>query len=105
MRHFFIPIGCLLALSACQDNPKKEEAQEAWEKLSYPQTQQKVVEDDYFGIKVSDPYRWLEDDQSPETESWVKAQNEVTFGYLHSIPYRNQIKAQALEPRTTYSPF
>ena len=95
MRHFFIPIGCLLALSACQDNPKKEEAQEAWEKLSYPQTQQKVVEDDYFGIKVSDPYRWLEDDQSPETESWVKAQNEVTFGYLHSIPYRNQIKAQA----------
>ncbi|WP_314894094.1 prolyl oligopeptidase family serine peptidase [uncultured Capnocytophaga sp.] len=95
MRHFFIPIGCLLALSACQDNPKKEEAQEAWEKLSYPQTQQKVVEDDYFGTKVSDPYRWLEDDQSPETESWVKAQNEVTFGYLHSIPYRNQIKAQA----------
>ena len=95
MRHFFIPIGCLLALSACQDNPKKEEAQEAWEKLSYPQTQQKVVEDDYFGIKVSDPYRWLEDDQSPETENWVKAQNEVTFGYLHSIPYRNQIKAQA----------
>jgi prolyl endopeptidase len=95
MRHFFTPIGCLLALSACQDNPKKEEAQEAWEKLSYPQTQQKVVEDDYFGIKVSDPYRWLEDDQSPETESWVKAQNEVTFGYLHSIPYRNQIKAQA----------
>ena len=95
MRHFFIPIGCLLALSACQDNPKKEEAQEAWEKLSYPQTQQRVVEDDYFGIKVSDPYRWLEDDQSPETESWVKAQNEVTFGYLHSIPYRNQIKAQA----------
>ena len=95
MRHFFIPIGCLLALSACQDNPKKEEAQEAWEKLSYPQTQQRVVEDDYFGIKVSDPYRWLEDDQSPETESWVKAQNEVTFGYLHSIPYHNQIKAQA----------
>ena len=95
MRHFFIPIGCLLALSACQDNPKKEKAQEAWEKLSYLQTQQKVVEDDYFGIKVSDPYRWLEDDQSPETESWVKAQNEVTFGYLHSIPYRNQIKAQA----------
>ena len=95
MRHFFIPIGCLLALSACQDNPKKEEAQEAWEKLSYPQTQQKVLEDDYFGTKVSDPYRWLEDDQSPETENWVKAQNEVTFGYLHSIPYRNQIKAQA----------
>ena len=95
MRHFFIPIGCLLALSACQDNPKKEEAQEAWEKLSYPQTQQKVLEDDYFGTKVSDPYRWLEDDQSPETENWVKAQNEVTFGYLHAIPYRNQIKAQA----------
>ena len=50
------------------------------------------VIDDYFGTKVADPYRWLEDDNSDETKAWVKAQNAVTFGYLESIPYKKQIK-------------
>ncbi len=96
MRRFFIPLGCLLALSACNNNTKKEEeTQEAWEKFTYPETKKENVEDTYFGEKVIDPYRWLEDDQSPETEAWVKAQNAVTFGYLHSIPFRDKIKAQA----------
>src|SRR5690606_26540207 len=48
--------------------------------------------DTYFGEQIQDPYRWLEDDRSAETEAWIKAQNEVTFGYLHKIPFRNQIK-------------
>ena len=96
MRRFFIPLGCLLVLSACNNNTKKEEeTQEAWEKFTYPETKKENVEDTYFGEKVIDPYRWLEDDQSPETEAWVKAQNAVTFGYLHSIPFRDKIKAQA----------
>ena len=96
MRRFFIPLGCLLVLSACNNNTKKEEeTQEAWEKFTYPETKKENVEDTYFGEKVIDPYRWLEDDQSPETETWVKAQNAVTFGYLHSIPFRDKIKAQA----------
>ena len=38
--------------------------------------------------KVADPYRWLEDDNSPETAAWVEAQNKVTFPYLERIPYR-----------------
>nr|WP_246013939.1 prolyl oligopeptidase family serine peptidase [Pseudidiomarina gelatinasegens] len=50
------------------------------------------VTDEYFGNVVADPYRWLEDDRSEETEAWVKAQNEVTFEYLEQIPYRDQIK-------------
>ncbi|EGD33876.1 prolyl oligopeptidase family protein [Capnocytophaga sp. oral taxon 338] len=96
MRRFFIPLGCLLVLSACNNNTKKEEeTQEAWEKFTYPETKKENVEDTYFGEKIIDPYRWLEDDQSPETEAWVKAQNAVTFGYLHSIPFRDKIKAQA----------
>jgi hypothetical protein len=48
--------------------------------------------DDYHGTKVSDPYRWLEDDNSDETKAWVKAQNEVTFAFLKSVPQREAIK-------------
>ena len=43
---------------------------------------------DYFGTRVADPYSWLEDDRSPDTEKWVEAQNEVTFDYLSKIPFR-----------------
>ncbi|MBU2114759.1 MAG: prolyl oligopeptidase family serine peptidase, partial [Gammaproteobacteria bacterium] len=50
--------------------------------------------DSYFEQKIADPYRWLEDDRSSETEAWVKAQNKVTFDYLAQIPYREQIKQQ-----------
>ena len=50
------------------------------------------VVDTYFGVEVPDPYRWLEDDLSNETADWVKAQNEVTAGYLMQIPYRAELK-------------
>lgn len=59
--------------------------------LRYPATAQVDSSDHYFGIEVKDPYRWLEDDRSPETAEWVKAQNDVTFGYLDKIPYRDKI--------------
>lgn len=58
---------------------------------AYPQTRKDAVVDDYFGTKVADPYRWLEDDNSPETKAWVEAQNKVTFGYLEQIPERKPI--------------
>lgn len=61
------------------------------EELKYPKTEKKVVEDEYFGTKVEDPYQWLEDDRSKETEAWVKAQNEVTFNYLNGIPEKKAI--------------
>jgi len=63
-------------------------------KLTYPTTDKGKVVDQYFGHKVADPYRWLEDDMSKETGAWVKAQNEVTFNYLNKIPYREQLKKQ-----------
>ncbi|GAB4312010.1 MAG: prolyl oligopeptidase family serine peptidase [Bacteroidales bacterium] len=58
----------------------------------YPETRKVDTVDDYFGTPVADPYRWLEDDNSPETAEWVKAQNEVTFGYLEQIPFRSSIR-------------
>ena len=61
--------------------------------LNYPVTRQDgTVVDSYHGTKIADPYRWLEDDNSDETKAWVKAQNEVTFGFLKTIPKREQIR-------------
>ncbi|MBD1556333.1 S9 family peptidase [Vibrio sp. S9_S30] len=59
--------------------------------IDYPATKQDNVVDEYFGVKVSDPYRWLEDDQSIETAEWVTSQNQVTSDYLNQIPYRQEI--------------
>ena len=60
--------------------------------LKYPQTSKGDVTDSYFGSTVPDPYRWLEDDRSKETEAWVKEENAVTFAYLDQIPFRDAIK-------------
>ncbi|CAG5069882.1 Prolyl endopeptidase [Dyadobacter sp. CECT 9623] len=61
------------------------------QEIKYPQTNKIEHTDEYHGVKVSDPYRWLEDDRSEETAAWVKAQNEVTFGYLDKIPFKGKI--------------
>ena len=58
----------------------------------YPETKKVDTVDTYFGIQVKDPYRWLEDDLSDATASWVQSQNDVTFGYLNNIPFRDKIK-------------
>jgi prolyl oligopeptidase len=60
--------------------------------VTYPETKKVDTVDTYFGESVADPYRWLEDDSSAETEAWVKAQNEATFGYLDNISYRETLK-------------
>ena len=86
MRYFTI-LAVLFGFVAC-DAPKTEKKM----KLNYPETAKVDTVDEYFGTKVPDPYRWLEDDNSEETKAWVKAQNEVTFGFLNQIPFRNKIK-------------
>lgn len=63
-------------------------------RLPYPKTRKVDQVDTYHGVRVADPYRWLEDDRSPETAEWVKAQNAVTFGYLEKIPYRGKVLAR-----------
>lgn len=60
--------------------------------IYYPET--KVIKqiDDYHGVKIGDPYRWLEDDNSAETKLWVDAQNKTTNTFLSKIPFKEKIK-------------
>lgn len=88
-------------LLACQPKPEqtnmptKEDTAinkgAAMEKLTYPVTRKGDVVDTYFGDKVADPYRWLEDDRSEETEAWVKTQNNLTQSYLERVSYKEEI--------------
>ncbi|MCC9072131.1 prolyl oligopeptidase family serine peptidase [Flavobacterium sp. F-65] len=60
--------------------------------IKYPVSKTGETIDTYFDAKVSDPYRWLEDDKSAETAAWVKEQNKVTYAYLDQIPFRDELK-------------
>ncbi|GAA3643319.1 prolyl oligopeptidase family serine peptidase [Flavivirga jejuensis] len=60
--------------------------------MNYPETKTIDTIDTYFGVEVKDPYRWLEDDRSKETEAWVKTQNKSTYSYLDNIPFRKDLK-------------
>ena len=83
-----IPALLVLALiSSCKNESKPEPII-----VNYPVTAKVDTVDTYFGTEVKDPYRWLEDDRSPETEAWVKEQNKTTFGYLENIPFRTDLK-------------
>ena len=64
------------------------------QKPQYPTTKKVEQFDTYHGVKVTDPYRWLEDEKSPEVARWVEEQNKVTFAYLGKIPYREQVRAR-----------
>ncbi|CAM1349870.1 prolyl oligopeptidase family serine peptidase [Tenacibaculum insulae] len=94
MKKLLLPILCASTLFiACkEENQSKKDIS-----VNYPQTTKTPVVDEFFGTKVTDNYRWLEDDRSPETEAWVKAENEVTFDYLSKIPYREQLKNRLSE--------
>ena len=88
MKHL-APIALLL-LAACGTAP--ENAKKPMQKPAYPETRKDTtVVDDYFGTKVADPYRWLENDTSTETADWVQRENAVTQAYLADIPFRNAI--------------
>ncbi len=61
-------------------------------RFNYPDAKKVVQIDDYHGTKVSDPYRWLEDPDSPESRGWIDAENKVTLPYLQSLPKREELK-------------
>jgi len=84
----------LIALPACLERTHQPVDRPP---LTYPSTKKVEVADDYFGTEVSDPYRWLEDDQAADVEEWVSEQNEVTFGFLKTIPFREQIRSRLRE--------
>jgi prolyl oligopeptidase len=60
--------------------------------LTYPKAKTVDQVDDYHGVKVADPYRWLEDTDSADTHDWVEAENKLTFSYLEQIPFRGAIR-------------
>lgn len=63
----------------------------------YPKAKKVDQVDDYHGVKVSDPYRWMEDTASADTQSWIEQQNKITDAYLATIPEREKIKARLTE--------
>ena len=67
-----------------------------WEN-KYPEARKGKQVDDFHGTKVADPYRWLEDPDSPESRRWIEAQNKITFKFLDAIPERAAIKARLKE--------
>ena len=87
MRKPTLLLAVVLTAMACNTTTKSEPIT-----VNYPETRQGETTDTYFGTEVQDPYRWLEDDRSEETEAWVKEQNAVTFGYLDQIPFREDLK-------------
>ncbi len=88
MKKLVLTVIAASALLSCKEETIKEEKIV----LIYPETKQVDTTTTYFGTEVKDPYRWLEDDKSAETAAWVKAENEVTFGYLEKIPFRKELK-------------
>ena len=80
-----------LLIISCKNENKNDLSME----ITYPETKKVDSVDTYFDTKVNDPYRWLEDDRSAETDEWVQAQNKVTFGYLDkntlSICFKKQV--------------
>jgi len=82
-RLFFTFVAALLAASP---------ASAAGAKLAYPDAPRGAVSDTYFGTSVADPYRWLEDVDSPQTTAWVKAEGDLTRSYLDAIPQRGAIR-------------
>jgi len=63
----------------------------SYSQISYPKTKKKIVKDNYFGIEIEDPYRWLEDDKSENVKHWIYKQNKLTFSYLEKIPQRDTL--------------
>jgi len=92
MKKLLIPFLALITLLSCKEEPKKEAIQ-----VKYPTTKKVDTVNTYFGVEVKDPYRWLEDDRSEETKSWVLAENKVTYGYLEQIPFREELKTRLSE--------
>jgi prolyl oligopeptidase len=79
-----------ITMSACQSTAPNPEPP----KYTYPAARKDAQVDEYFGTRVADPYRWLENSDAPETRAWIDAENAVTFGYLEKIPERGRILAR-----------
>ncbi|HEV7398012.1 MAG TPA: prolyl oligopeptidase family serine peptidase [Pyrinomonadaceae bacterium] len=95
---FVRPGVCLIAIAMVFSTLAPARAQtlssadKAIKPMKYPAARKSDQVDDYHGVKVADPYRWLEDLDSEETKAWVEQENALTFGYLNEIPARAKIR-------------
>jgi prolyl oligopeptidase len=88
-RRTLLATGACLLAAACR--------QTSLPKATYPETSKGDVVEDYFGTKVADPYRWMEDLDSKKVADWVAAENRVTFDYLANFPQREQFRKRITE--------
>ncbi len=87
-----------IGIQACQSEPPTDDTTNTEPmQVTYPETKTVEHVDTYHGVKVSDPYRWLEADTAADVANWVDRQNEVTFGYLNNIPFRDEIRERLEE--------
>ena len=85
MKKIVLFLSLVLLIAACSKTEKSAVSK-------YPDTKKGGVVDTLFGTAMADPYRWLENDTTKETAAWVASQNDVTFGYLKNIPFRDAIR-------------
>lgn len=106
LKHFLstVAYAALCVFSVAGNNATGQEAAHQPNTMNYPETATVPVIDDYFGRKVADPYRWLEDTESEATAAWIETQNEVTDQYLESIPERTAMR-EKLEQFWNYERF
>ena len=99
-----VAAAAILLVAGCTDESRKsspsrhpaklgdhELAAEAVAAITYPPARRGDQVDNYHGRQVADPYRWLEETDSPETRAWIEAENQLTFDYLKAIPARAAI--------------
>ena len=78
-----VVIALVLAMTGCKQGTTT--------KMDYPKSKKITQTDTYFGTKVNDPYRWLENDTSSDTKAWILSEQNFTENYLSKIPFRNKI--------------
>jgi len=93
----FVLAGIFASISGLVFATGDDTARTAFTERVYPDSPRGDQVDDYHGVKVADPYRWLEDLDTTETQAWIAAQNKVTFGHLEQIPQRAAIKDRLTE--------
>lgn len=90
MQKLFLPLATIALFFSSCDNMTQDKTNT--NKINYPTAEKGDVVDNYFGTEIHDPYRWLEDDNSAETKTWVDVENTLTKSYLDKIPFRSAMK-------------